>query len=168
MTELRCFTTGQEVDFLLNLSDFIVQFKKHLFRCFMLVEEILAFVEIFLTLLDVELQFVLHRRIARLQQHGVGELNRITHLFGLLCNMTFLRKRGKTLELFFLKQPDSVKVVFHHLLLLVGFSNLIIVRRHARHVVKHLPTLIGRHFSKARYVALEDDVVAVRPGVGSP
>ena len=55
LTELRCFTTGQEVDFLLNLSDFIVQFKKHLFRCFMLVEEILAFVEIFLTLLDVEL-----------------------------------------------------------------------------------------------------------------
>ena len=82
--------------------------------------------------------------------------------------MAFLGKRRKTFELFFFKQPDSVEVVFHHLFLLVGFSNLIIVRRHARHVVKHLPTFIGRHFRKARYVALEDDVIAVRPGVGSP
>ena len=64
LTQLRGFSTGKQVDLLLNFCDFIVKFQQRLFGCFVIIQEVLAFIEILLALLNVKLQFVLHGGIA--------------------------------------------------------------------------------------------------------
>ena len=64
LTQFRGFSAGKQVDLLLNFCDFIIEFQQRLFGCFVVIQQVLAFIEILLALFNVELQFVLHGGIA--------------------------------------------------------------------------------------------------------
>ena len=70
--------------------------------------------------------------------------------------------------MFFFEQTDAVKVVLHHLFLLVGLADFIVVGGDTRNVVQHLAAFVCRHFREARNVALKHDVVAIRTSIGRP
>ena len=87
LTEFGRFSSGEEVDFLLNFSNFVVEFQEGLLRSLVVIQQVLAFVKVLLALLNVELQLVLHRGVARLEEHGVGHLDGVADLLGLLSDM---------------------------------------------------------------------------------
>ena len=93
----------------------------------MLVEQVLALREVFLSLIGMERQLVFQRRIARLKQHGVGDLDGVRDFLCFLSDMTLLGQRGQPLKLFFFEQADAVKITLNHLFLLVRFANFVIV-----------------------------------------
>ena len=166
LAEFGGLPSGELVDLLLQFGDLVVKFQQRFLRGLVLVEQILALREVFLSLVGMERQLVFQCRIARLKQHGIGDLDGIRDFLCFLSDMTLLGQRGQPLKLFFLEQADTVKITLNHFFLLVGFADFVIVRRDACDVVEHLSAFVGRHFRKARHVTLQHDVVAVRACIG--
>ena len=132
----------------------------------MLVQQTHASIKVFLSLVDVESQLVFQRHVTRLEQHGVGGLDGVAHLFRLLRNVAFFGQSREPFQLFFFEQTNAVKIVLNHILLLASLSYFIVVGGNAGYVVEHFSSLVRRHFGEARHVTLKDDVVTVRTGIG--
>ena len=164
--QLRSLTAGESVNFSLQLGDSVVQAQKAFFVFTMLVDQVVACLNVLLTFVDVERQFVLDAGIARLKQQGVRGLDAVSDVACSLCDLFLSGKGLQTFFLLVLKQPNALKVRFDMLLLLRCLADFIVVGGHACHVIQHLTPLFCRHLGEAGHVALKDDVVTVGPGVG--
>ena len=67
LAEFGGLPSGELVDLLLEFGDFVVKFQQRFFRGFVLVEQVLALREVFLSLIGMERQLVFQRRIAGLK-----------------------------------------------------------------------------------------------------